>query len=434
MKPSESCLVCESPAAVEQEYHFLSARELHPFVQYFFSRKNKYLEAVSKYSPPLYVLEPEVLAERAVQFRTVFSQKLPDVSFYYAVKSNNHPDVAGNLIASGFGLDVSSGLELEMALGLGCQDIIFSGPGKTAPELRLAVEHADRLVVLLDSFNEMSRLEELAAAQNKTVRVGVRLTTTETGLWRKFGIPPQELLSFWIEASKCNHLVFQGVQFHTSWNLSPAAQVTFIKVLGGVLAGLPAAARKDLKFIDIGGGYWPPQGEWLQAAGTTIGARRKAFGLKPGSTKDHYHLPAYSLKAFAEQVSQAIHKYLLTVVPCRICFEPGRWICNDAMHLLISVVDKKGSDLVITDAGTSAVGWERFETDYFPVLNLSRPAMEENTCDILGSLCTPHDVWGYNYWGREIEIGDILMIPTQGAYTYSLRQNFIKPVPEVVTV
>jgi len=50
---------------------------------------------------------------------------------------------------------------------------------------------------------------------------------------------------------------------------------------------------------------------------------------------------------------------------------------------------------------------------------------------VLGSLCTPHDLWGYSYWGSGIEPGDVLLIPCQGAYTYSLRQEFIKPLPEV---
>ena len=104
------------------------------------------------------------------------------------------------------------------------------------------------------------------------------------------------------------------------------------------------------------------------------------------------------------------------------------------MHLFISVVDKKADDLVITDAGTNAIGWERFETDYSPILNLTRPALQEKVCHILGSLCTPHDVWGATYWGDDIQPGDILMIPAQGAYTYSLRQDFIKPLPSVVTI
>ena len=117
-----------------------------------------------------------------------------------------------------------------------------------------------------------------------------------------------------------------------------------------------------------------------------------------------------------------------------ICFEPGRWLCSDSIHILIQVVDKKEKDLVITDAGTNAVGWERFETDYFPVLNLSRPGMTEQPCRILGSLCTPHDVWGMAYFGEDIQEQDLLLVPSQGAYTYSLRQQFIKPLPDVVAL
>ena len=146
-------------------------------------------------------------------------------------------------------------------------------------------------------------------------------------------------------------------------------------------------------------------------------------------------MPATAIEEFADRISAAIHEHLFTVVPdCRICLEPGRWICNDAVHLLITVIDKKAPDLVITDAGTNAVGWERFETDYFPILNLTRPSLHEKPCHILGSLCTPHDVWGYMYFGDDIQPGDILMIPTQGAYTYSLKQNFIKPLPAVYTI
>ncbi len=102
------------------------------------------------------------------------------------------------------------------------------------------------------------------------------------------------------------------------------------------------------------------------------------------------------------------------------------------MHLLVSVVDRKSDDLVVTDAGTNAVGWECFESDYFPVVNLTRPALTEHPCYVLGSLCTPHDVWGYAYHGEDIQPGDALLIPMQGAYTYSLRQEFIKPFPKAV--
>jgi diaminopimelate decarboxylase len=96
------------------------------------------------------------------------------------------------------------------------------------------------------------------------------------------------------------------------------------------------------------------------------------------------------------------------------------------------VLERKGEDIAITDGATHAIGWERFESDYCPVINLSRPALTERPCYVLGSLCTPHDVWGYAYHGQDIQPGDVLLVPTQGAYTYSLRQHFIKPVPRSV--
>ena len=408
--------------------------DLRAFVQHHFCRRDLYLQIIENHPAPIYLQESAILRSRAAQIRKAFEDFLPAVAFYYAVKSNNHPDIARVMLAAGFGLDVSSGLELEMALSAGARDIVFSGPGKTVAELQLAVAHADRVTVLMDSPGELHRLEGIAAKADRSVRCGVRLTVNPNGLWRKFGIVPQALSSFWDEVGRCRHVQLLGLQFHSSWNLSPDPQIEFIRTLGKVLAEMPLSFISQMKFIDIGGGYWPAQGEWLQPAGTPEGKLLEALGQQTEPVEVHHRLPATGIEEFAERLSAAIHKHLFSVVPCRICLEPGRWICNDAVQLLFTVVDKKAPDLVITDAGTNAVGWERFETDYFPVLNLTQPAMDEKPCHVLGSLCTPHDVWGYAYWGADIEPGDILMIPNQGAYTYSLRQNFIKPLPEVVTV
>ena len=421
-------------SVLTRECPLLPEEELKPFVRHYFHLRDEYLGILEKHPPPIYLLEPSILEKRAHRFRKAFETHLPEAAFYFAVKSNNHPRVAKVLLGCDFGLEVSSGLELETALKLDARDIIFNGPGKSEAELQLAASHAESVTVLIDSFGELQRLQDVAATQDRHVRAGVRLTTNPTGLWRKFGIVPDDLPSFWEAAVHCTHVRLLGVHFHSSWNLTPGSQVEFIETLGEVVTRMPGSFKKQLEFIDIGGGFWPGQGEWLQTAGTPKGILMKALGRQAGSVQTHYRMPAVSIERFAEQLGAAIRKRILPNVDCRICFEPGRWICNDAMHLLISVVDKKAADLVITDAGTNAVGWERFETDYFPILNLTRPAMTERPCHILGSLCTPHDVWGYGYWGDDIQPGDVLMIPTQGAYTYSLRQNFIKPVPPVITV
>ncbi len=410
----------------------LPAAELASFVNYYFNRRDAYLRLFRDHGRPLYVLEPKVLTRQAGRFQRAFRTTLPDPGFYFAVKSNNHPDVARTLLKSEFGLDVSSGQELQMALDLKAGNIVFSGPGKTEAELSLAA--AKNITVLIDSFGEMQRLEAVAAAASTTIRAGVRLCTNPKGLWRKFGILPNRLPEFHQAARKCPHVSLRGIQFHTSWNLAPGAQTEFIKALGRILAAMPDEFLQDLDFIDIGGGYWPEPGEWLHHLETPAENQAGLPADASRALRPHYRLPAEAITVFAEEIGQAVLQHIFPHAGCRICLEPGRWICHEAMQLLMSVVDKKEDDLVITDAGTNTVGWERFESDYFPVLNLSRPDLTERPCHILGSLCTPHDVWGYSYFGRDIRVGDILMIPAQGAYTYSLRQNFIKPLPEVAVI
>ena len=410
----------------------LPKEQLDHHVAQYLNRRDEFLLAVEQHGSPLYVLEPAVLQDRARTFLLAFAEEFPDIGVFYALKSNNLPLVVQTLVKEGLGLDVSSGLELQLALECGAKEIFFSGPGKTDDELCLALNHADHVVVLMDSPSEMARLERLAAGCETTIRIGVRLATNPHGLWRKFGIPLAELAKVLREVMQCSYIQFCGLQFHTSWNLTPVAQSNFLRELGQTLRALPGLTRRAVRFIDIGGGYWPAQGEWLRAKGTPAGALRQRLLPDAHEFDTHHRLPATRIKAFAAEISEAIREHLPEELSCRICMEPGRWLCNDAMHLLMTVVDRKADDLVITDAGTNAVGWELFEVSYAPVINLSRPANTEKRCDVLGSLCTPHDVWGASYHGSDIRPGDVLLVPCQGAYTYSLRQNFIKPLPKVV--
>jgi len=427
-------LLKKAAEVLQQPNSVLNYDELAAFVGTFLKRADAFVETAHRHGSPLYVFEERALLERAAQFAAAFKETLGDIRIFYAVKSNNHPVLVSSLVRSGLGLDVSSGLELELALRCSCPDIIFSGPGKTDKELQLAVRHSNHVTVLIDSFGELDRLEKAAAELQTQINAGVRLTTDDRGLWRKFGIPLARLDGFMQKAIGCSHVLLGGLQFHTSWNLDPGQQVDFIARLGESLQNLAQNRRELIKFIDIGGGYWPPQGEWLQWAGTSKGRLHQALLNTSFPSTEHYKLSSSSITTFATKIGAAVQRHVAPYVDCIFYAEPGRWLCNDALHILLTVVDKKSEDLVITDGGTNIIGWERFETDYFPVINLSRPSKSEHKCFILGSLCTPHDVWGYGYFGKGIEAGDLLLIPNQGAYTYSLRQEFIKPLPEVVAL
>ncbi|SHJ75450.1 diaminopimelate decarboxylase [Desulfatibacillum alkenivorans DSM 16219] len=403
------------------------------YVERFFNKKEVFLDLAEVHQEPLYVLDHANLKKHAAMFKNAFAACFPDFACYYAMKSNNHPEVSRILVNQGFGLDVSSGVEVERALALGAEDVIFSGPGKTDKELFLAVENSGRVKVLMDSLGEMERLNRLALQAGKKVRVGLRITPPSSP-WKKFGVALANLGAAWKKAQECPGLEIQGLQFHTSWNLDPSQQVRTIAAIGREVGQWSPEMLGALKFLDIGGGYWPQAGEWQVYPVTQAGQVMKLAGLDVDRPLEHYYAPAQSLEVFAQSLYQAVETHIFSTVPCRVCMEPGRWLCNGAMHLLLNVVDKKDGGLVITDAGTNAVGWERYEMDYAPVLNLSRPALEEKACEIMGSLCTPHDLWGLSYWGQDIQPGDVLLIPDQGAYTYSLKQDFIKAPPRVISM
>jgi diaminopimelate decarboxylase len=407
--------------------------ELEPFIGKFIEHADAFSALTTRYGSPLYVFDTKTFLDKAMQFKAAFERVFPDIGIYYAVKSNNHPMVAQAAVSAGLGLDVSSGNELDLALDCRCDRILFSGPGKTDEELGIAVDYTDRVTVLVDSFGELDRLDAIASSVKEPMRIGVRICTEEEGLWRKFGISLRDLERFLRQSHHCDNVRVTGIQFHTSWNLDPSRQIAFIERLGRQLRALDADMRSAISFIDIGGGFWPPQGEWIQEAASNYG-RIKAATTEQYWPDDlsHYRLPAASIDKFAASIGGAIKMHIQPHVDCTIYTEPGRWLCNDAVHILLIVVDKKADDMAITDGGTNAIGWDRFETDYFPVINLSRPSLVERECAVYGSLCTPHDIWGYSYFGDGIERGDVLLIPTQGAYTYSLRQHFIKPLPNFV--
>ena len=417
---------------IDPRAEHLDEKEIRALVEPFIERRRIFLDAVGANGSPLYLLDTSAILDRLERFRRAFHSVLPDAGIFYALKSNSHPHLISTLVKNGCGIDVSSGCELETALAAGADRIIFSGPGKTDEELAAAVRYADRVTVLIDSFGELERLQRAVKSEGRPLRAGIRVTTEEHGLWRKFGIPLARLGEFLFRSPSDDLLSVEGIQFHTSWNLTPASQVRFIQKLGDTLAGFPDELRRRIKFIDIGGGYWPEPGEWLQhpPAGKWDKCEPTQAGAHaPGRVPPRYRLRSEPIETFASAIGTAFREHVFPHLGCRVLLEPGRWLSHNAMHLLLKVVDVKSPDLVITDGGTNAVGWERFEHDYFPVINLTQPGLTEHPCLVLGSLCTPHDVWGFSYHGYGIAEGDVLLVPDQGAYTYSLRQKFIKPLP-----
>jgi diaminopimelate decarboxylase len=401
----------------------------------FWTGRKIYLESIARFGSPQYFYDQPALIESARRFQDTFKAHFSRFQAFFAMKSNSLPALARDAVTQGMGLDVSSGVELGRALGIHCPRIIFSGPGKTDGELQLALINRQRVTLLLDSFGELERLKALLkdSCEPPDLCVGVRVHAKAQGRWSKFGIPLTHLPRMLKAIKGIRGLRLCGIQMHSSWNLNPGTQKAMIMAIGTCLRQeVPKELWQTLEFLDIGGGFWPEAGEWLNAENTLKGSLIRLIDPNYYFRPIHYYRPAANLAQFAKELSQTVAACGPPLCNLSIWAEPGRWVCHQAMHILLQVIDCKSPRIVITDSGTHLLGWERPLYDYIPVLNLSQPAKKERSCMIFGSLCTPLDIWGKTYYGAGMATGDILLIPDQGAYTYSLRQSFIKPLAPVI--
>jgi len=413
----------------------LAPHLIRTYLKSLLEKRDVFLESAGRFSTPQYFFDEPALAKSLSTFNKVFSQYLERFRIFYAVKSNSFPGLSKYVSDAGHGLDVSSGVELSMALSLGCKNILFSGPAKTDQELNIAIQNKDKVTLLMDSAGEMERVSGLVQESDLgeiPLKVGFRLRGLHHGIWGKFGVPPERFPELFTRALTVKGLDPRGIQFHTSWNMGPQAQVKMIERVGACVKTLPESSQRRLKFLDIGGGYWPERGEWLNPQNTTSGKLLQILDPDFQFRPRHYYHPANPLEYFAREISAALRSQGKPLSELEIFMEPGRWLSTPAMHVLLRVMDKKEATVVIVDGGINLLGWERPLFEFIPLLNLTRPSFREFPVRVFGPLCTPLDIWGATLFGEGVENGDILLVPDQGSYTYSLRQSFIKNIARVV--
>ena len=157
----------------------------------------------------------------------VFADAFADVPSLvcYAIKANSNQGVIATLARLGAGADVVSGGELKRALSAGIppNKIMFSGIGKTAAELALAVE-TGILCVNVESEPELELLSQVAAGKGRSVDISIRVNPDidarthakiATGKSEnKFGIPISRARDVYRHAAKLPGLHVAGVDMH----------------------------------------------------------------------------------------------------------------------------------------------------------------------------------------------------------------------------
>src|SRR3569832_2140004 len=153
----------------------------------------------------------------------VFAEAFADVPTLvcYSVKANSNQAVIATLAKLGAGADVVSGGELKRALAAAvpADKIMFSGIGKSAAELALALDE-NVLCVNVESEPELELLSSIAASKGRTASVSDRVNPDVDAKTHamispgrsedKFGIPISRAREVYAHAAKLSGIRVTG--------------------------------------------------------------------------------------------------------------------------------------------------------------------------------------------------------------------------------
>ena len=337
----------------------------------------------------------------------------------YAMKANSNQAVVKTLAKLGAGADVVSGGELKRArlAGIPADKIMFSGIGKTAAELALAVDEGI-LCVNVESEPELELLASIAASKGRAAHVSVRVNPDidakthhkiATGKSEnKFGIPISRAREVYTHAGKLKGLKVAGVDMHIG------SQITELDPFGNaftLLAEFVRMLRADghtISHVDLGGGLGIPY-------------------------RDDDEPPPRP-EAYAEVVKRATRD-----LDCRLIFEPGRLLVGNAGILVTRVLFVKhgeAKNFVVVDAAMNDLIRPTLYDAYHEVWPVTQkpPSGRQIRADVVGPVCESGDFLAVNRDMVEPASGALLAVMSAGAYgavqagTYNTRAL----VPEVL--
>jgi diaminopimelate decarboxylase len=356
-----------------------------------------------------------------VRHYQVFAGAFADVRALvcYAMKANSNQAVVRTLAKLGAGADVVSGGELKRArvAGISADKIMFSGIGKTASELALAVDEGI-LCVNVESEPELELLASIAASKGRTAHVSVRVNPDidakthhkiATGkAENKFGIPISRAREVYTHAGKLKGLKVAGVDMHIG------SQITKLDPFGNafsLLAEFVRTLRADghtISHVDLGGGLGIPY-------------------------RDDNEPPPHP-EAYAKVVKQSTRD-----LDCRLIFEPGRLLVGNAGILVTRVLFVKHGEarnFVVVDAAMNDLIRPTLYDAHHEIWPVARqsPSARRIRADVVGPVCESGDFLAINRDMVEPPNGALLAVMSAGAYgavqagTYNTRAL----VPEVL--
>jgi diaminopimelate decarboxylase len=371
------------------------------------------VKLAAEFGTPLYVYSANSVRAQYRRLAAAFAPLQPQIC--YAVKANGNLSLLKLLREMGAGFDIVSGGELHRALAAGAdpRQIVFAGVGKTEAELVQGLE-ANVGWFNVESADELTRLNALAAVRGQTATVALRLNPgvepdthqhiSTGGARSKFGLPVAEARTFLRHAVDFPALNMAGLHIHIGSQMANAQPtLRALDVAIGLMQEFPA-----LTTLDLGGGFPVP----YQAAHTHASIEEFAAlmveKLKPYLGRWHFHL------------------------------EPGRYLVANSAVLLTQVQAIKmmaGQRLIVVDTGMHHLLRPALYESHHEILPLNAAPPLEATCMVVGPICESTDVLARDRYLPTLKPDDLLAIAGVGAYGMSMASNYnAHPRPAEVLV
>lgn len=357
---------------------------------------------------PTWVYSAATLRRRYHALRGALEEARTGAEIHFAVKANPNLAVLRTLAAEGAGADIVSEGELRLALaaGIDAAHIVYSGVGKTFPELRFAIgqgvgqinaESAEEIAMISAVATSMGRTADVALRVNPDVDAKTHAKITTGKSENKFGVAIADAPALYARMAATPGVRPVGVAVHIGSQITAGmgAYATAYRALADLVRGLRAQGL-EVERVDCGGGLGIP----------------------------YRHEPAPSPAALAGAIKGALGN-----LGVQLMVEPGRWISGPAGVLLASVILSKttaGRRFVILDAAMN---------------DLVRPAMYEawhgivpvsptdfvapvEPCDVVGPVCETGDTFARNRGLPALEPGSLVAFLDAGAYGASMSSTY----------
>ncbi len=391
-------------------------------------------ELAAEFGTPMYVVDEQDFRTRAAEFRDAFGAVLGGADVYYAGKAFLSVEVARWIADEGLCLDVCSGGELAVALRAEFppERIGLHGNNKSSSELdRALAAGVGRIIV--DSFDEIDRLAQLAGGHGVTARVLIR---TKVGVEAH----THEYIATAHEDQKFGFSIAGGEVAEAVRRVLAAPALDLLGLhshIGSQIydtSGFEVAARRaldvqadvrdehgvELPELDLGGG----------------------FGIAYTSQDDPSN-PSDLAAGLAEIVAHECRGHGLAVP--RLSVEPGRAIVGPSTCTVYEVGTVKTVELdggasrryVAVDGGMSDnIRTALYDADYSCTLASRASEAAPVLSRVVGKHCESGDVVVKDeFLPSDVAVGDLIAVPGTGAYCRSMANTYNHvPRPPVVVV